>query len=52
MTARAMDNLRAHGLTPEKIKEISKEDLIELIKPVRFYSRKAQCVFLDIKLRI
>ena len=40
--AKAMGNLRKHGLTPESISEITEEKLIELIRPVMYYNRKAK----------
>ena len=41
-TALAIDKLKSHGLTPEKISEMSESDLAELIKNVSFYNTKAK----------
>lgn len=44
VTAAAMDRLKAYPLTIKTMTEISLEDLQALIKPVRFYARKAQYI--------
>jgi len=45
VTHKAMLKLQEFGLTPEKISEIDEDKLIELIKGVRFYNRKAKYVY-------
>ena len=42
---KAMRRLQAHGLSPENINNTPESQIVELIKPVMYYNRKAKCLF-------